>query len=96
MAVNQPAHLLPVVKARKYLGLDAPRRVMLHSEPCWSPSWPSPSDTARQWSSFAPQKQRCLHGREAQPLKALLDAGNEVAEDQSEEEQVMEAGDWVH
>jgi hypothetical protein len=54
------------------------------------------SDTARQWSSFAPQKQRCLHGRGAQPLKALLDAGNEVAEDQSEEEPVMEAGDWVH
>lgn len=40
MAVNQPAHLLPVVKARKYLGLDAPRRVMLHGELCWSPSWP--------------------------------------------------------
>ncbi|KAJ8116728.1 hypothetical protein OPT61_g1902 [Boeremia exigua] len=33
------------------------------------------SDTARQWSSFAPQKQRCLHGRGRQPLKTLLDAG---------------------
>lgn len=54
-----------------------------------------PSDTARQWSSFAPQKQRCLHGRGAQPLKTLLDAGNEVAEDQSEEAQVMEDTDWV-
>ena len=38
------------------------------------------SDTARQWSSFAPQNRRCLHGRRGQPLNALVDAGNEVAE----------------
>jgi hypothetical protein len=41
------------------------------------------SDTAHQWSSFAPQNQRCLHGRATQPLKALADAGNEVAEVES-------------
>jgi hypothetical protein len=38
------------------------------------------SDTAHQWSSFAPQNRRCLHGRRGQPLKARADAGNEVAE----------------
>jgi hypothetical protein len=54
------------------------------------------SDTARQWSSFAPQKQRCLHGQAKQPLKTLLDAGNEIAEDESEEEQVVETDDWMH
>lgn len=45
-----------------------------------------PGDTARQWSIFAPQNQRCLHGRGEQPLKTLLDAGNAIAEDQSEED----------
>jgi hypothetical protein len=53
-------------------------------------------DTARQWSSFAPQKQRCLHGQAEQPLKTLLHAGNEVAEDPSEEEQVLAESDWTH
>ena len=95
MAVDQPAHLLAAVKARDRPGTrhtkksHAAWRAMLVAKLAFR------SDTARQWSSFAPQKQRCLHGRGKQPLKTLFDAGNKVAEDQSEEEQVMGAGDWT-
>ena len=96
MAVDQPAHLLAVVKARNGPGTRHTKeshtawRAMLVAKLAFR------GDTARQWSNFAPQKQRCLHGRGKQPLKTLLDAGNEVAEDQSEEEQVMDEDDWVH
>ena len=96
MAVDQLAHLLAVVKARNEPGTrhtkksHAAWRAMLVAKLAFR------SDTARQWSCFAPQEQRCLHGHGRQPLKTLLDAGNEVAEDQREEEQVMEEDDWVH
>jgi hypothetical protein len=53
---------------------------MVHGEGMLVAKMAAASDTARQWSSFAPQNRRCLHGRGGQPLKARADAGNEVAE----------------
>lgn len=94
MAANQPAHLLAIVKARNGPGTRHTKK----SHAAWRAMLVAKlairGDTARQWSSFAPQKQRCLHGLGKRPLKTLFDAGNEVAEDQSEEEQVTGAGDW--
>jgi hypothetical protein len=53
---------------------------MVHGEGMLVAKKAAASDTAHQWSSFAPQNRRCLHGRGGQPLKARADAGNEVAE----------------
>lgn len=96
MAVDQPAHLLAVVKACNGFGTRCTKKSHAAWRAMLVAKLASPSDTARQWSNFAPQKQRCLHGQGRRPLKTLLDAGNEVAEDQSEEDQVMEDFDWAH
>ena len=63
MAGGWLAHLLAVVKARNGSGTRHTKKSHAAWRAMLVAQLASGSDTARQWSNFAPQKQRCLHGR---------------------------------